>query len=89
MTSAGAVPALCSVAAGRVDAYYERGVNYWDWAAGGLIATEAGAKVVGLAGQPPSPELAIAAGPGLFGDLHDLLRSLDPERDAEEAGTAD
>jgi myo-inositol-1(or 4)-monophosphatase len=80
---------LCSVAAGRVDAYYERGVNYWDWAAGGLIATEAGAEVAGLAGQPPSPELAIAAGPGLFQDLHDLLRSLDPERDAEEAGTAD
>jgi hypothetical protein len=45
--------------------------------------------VAGLAGQPPSPELAIAAGPGLFQDLHDLLRSLDPERDAEEAGTAD
>jgi myo-inositol-1(or 4)-monophosphatase len=80
---------LCSVAAGRVDAYYERGVNYWDWAAGGLIATEAGAQVAGLAGQPPSPELAIAAGPGLFQDLHDLLRGLDPERDAEEASTAD
>jgi hypothetical protein len=43
--------------------------------------------MAGLAGQPPSPELAIAAGPGLFQDLHDLLRSLDPERDAEEAGT--
>ena len=80
---------LCSVAAGRVDAYYERGVNYWDWAAGGLVATEAGAEVAGLAGQPPSRELAIAAGPGLFQDLHDLLRSLDPERDAEEAGAAD
>jgi myo-inositol-1(or 4)-monophosphatase len=77
---------LCSVAAGRVDAYYERGVNYWDWAAGGLVATEAGAEVAGLAGRPPSRELAIAAGPGLFADLHDLLRSLDPERDAEETG---
>jgi myo-inositol-1(or 4)-monophosphatase len=79
---------LCSVATGRVDAYYERGVNYWDWAAGGLIAAEAGARVGGLDGRPPSPDLTIAAAPGLFQELHDLLRSLDPERDAEEAGNA-
>jgi myo-inositol-1(or 4)-monophosphatase len=75
---------LCSVAAGRVDAYYERGVNYWDYAAGGLIATEAGARLGGLAGRPASPGLAIAAEPVLFGQLHDLLASLDPERDADE-----
>ena len=75
---------LCSVAAGRVDAYYERGVNYWDYAAGGLIAAEAGARVAGLAGGPPSPELAIAASPELFRELRDLLASLDPERDAPE-----
>ncbi|HUY45738.1 MAG TPA: inositol monophosphatase family protein [Streptosporangiaceae bacterium] len=73
---------LCSVAAGRVDAYYERGVNYWDYAAGGLIAAEAGARVAGLAGKPPSAELAIAAEPGLFSELHELLALLDPERDA-------
>ena len=73
---------LCSVAAGRVDAFYERGVNYWDFAAGGLVATEAGARLGGLAGQPASPELAIAAEPGLFRQLHDLLASLDPQRDA-------
>jgi myo-inositol-1(or 4)-monophosphatase len=75
---------LCSVAAGRVDAYYERGVNYWDYAAGGLIAAEAGARVAGLAGGPPSPELCIAASPELFSELRDLLASLDPERDAPE-----
>ena len=46
---------LCSVAAGRVDAYYERGVNYWDYAAGGLVATEAGARLGGLAGRPAEP----------------------------------
>ena len=73
---------LCSVAAGRVDAYYERGVNYWDYAAGGLIATEAGARVAGLKGKPASPELTMAAEPALFGELHDLLATLDPERDA-------
>jgi myo-inositol-1(or 4)-monophosphatase len=73
---------LCSVAAGRVDAYYERGVNYWDYAAGGLIAREAGALLAGLAGRPASPQLAVAAEPGLFGQLHDALLALDPERDA-------
>ncbi len=80
---------LCSVATGRVDAYYERGVNYWDWAAGGLIAAEAGVRIGGLDGRPPSPDMTLAAGPGLFRELHDVLRSLDPERDAEEAGAAD
>jgi myo-inositol-1(or 4)-monophosphatase len=73
---------LCSLAAGRVDAYYERGVNYWDIAAGGLVATEAGATVGGLSGKPPGPDLTIAAGTGLFGELHDHLAALDPERDA-------
>jgi myo-inositol-1(or 4)-monophosphatase len=38
---------LCWVAAGRLDAYYERGLQHWDWAAGMLVATEAGA-VVGV-----------------------------------------
>ena len=73
---------LCSLASGNLDAYYERGVNYWDIAAGGLIAREAGAQVGGLNGRPPSRSMTIGAGPGLFDDLHDLLASLDPERDA-------
>ncbi|MEZ0072701.1 inositol monophosphatase family protein [Planotetraspora sp. GP83] len=72
---------LCSVASGRVDAYYERGTNYWDHAAGGLIAAEAGARIAGLNGRPPSVEMAVCAAPGLFEDLHDLLVSLDPEHD--------
>ena len=37
---------LCMVAAGRLDAYYEHGLNVWDWAAGALIAAEAGARVL-------------------------------------------
>lgn len=48
---------LCMVAAGQLDAYYEEGVQLWDWAAGALIATEAGATVRlpradGAAGTP-------------------------------------
>ena len=36
---------LCMVAAGRLDAHYEHGLHVWDWAAGALIAAEAGAQV--------------------------------------------
>ncbi|GAA5080462.1 fructose-1,6-bisphosphatase/inositol monophosphatase family enzyme [Thermocatellispora tengchongensis] len=73
---------LCSVAAGRLDGYYERGPNYWDYAAGGLVATEAGARIGGLHGRPYSPEMTLCAAPGLFEELHDLLAPLNPERDA-------
>jgi myo-inositol-1(or 4)-monophosphatase len=73
---------LCSVAMGRLDAFYERGVNYWDFAAGGLVATEAGARLGGLNGKPAGPEMTIAAEPGLFGALGEFLAALDPERDA-------
>ncbi|WP_149262290.1 inositol monophosphatase family protein [Actinomadura sp. K4S16] len=72
---------LCSLAAGRADAYYERGVQAWDIAAGGLIVREAGGRVEGLHGAAPGPELTIAAGPGTFEALHDLLAPLDPTRD--------
>ncbi|RCV49474.1 inositol monophosphatase family protein [Marinitenerispora sediminis] len=64
---------LCALAAGQVDAYYERGLNPWDWSAAALVAEEAGARVGGLHGAPPNPELTIAAPPGLFEELHDLL----------------
>ncbi len=72
---------LCSVACGRVDAYYERGLAPWDLAAGGLIAAEAGGVVQGLGGSPASADLVVAAGPGVFGQLHDLLAPLRPDRD--------
>jgi fructose-1,6-bisphosphatase/inositol monophosphatase family enzyme len=72
---------LCSVAAGRLDAFYERGLNYWDYAAGGLIAAEAGARVTGLGGRPASPAFTVAAGPGLYEELAEALSELRPERD--------
>jgi myo-inositol-1(or 4)-monophosphatase len=68
---------LCLVAEGRLDAYYEKGLNTWDHAAGGLVATEAGLRVAGLRGLPPGPDLVIAAPPALFGPLHDRLAALD------------
>jgi myo-inositol-1(or 4)-monophosphatase len=72
---------LCSLAGGQVDGYFERGVQYWDIAAGALIAREAGARVDGLRGRPAGPSMTVAGHPALFGELHDLLVSLDPERD--------
>ncbi|HEX9032441.1 MAG TPA: inositol monophosphatase family protein [Streptosporangiaceae bacterium] len=74
---------LCSLAAGNVDGYYERGVQYWDIAAGSLIAREAGAVVGGLSGKPAGSSMTIGAGRALFTELHDLLLGLDAERDAD------
>jgi myo-inositol-1(or 4)-monophosphatase len=68
---------LCLAAEGAVDAYYEKGLNAWDQAAGGLVATEAGLLVTGLAGAAPGPDLVLAAPPGLYGAVHDLLVELD------------
>jgi len=76
---------LCSVAAGRLDAFYERGLNYWDFAAGGLIAREAGALVGGLAGRTESNSMTVAAGPGLYQQLDAFLSELNPERDAQRS----
>ncbi len=72
---------LCSLAAGRVDAYYERGPRAWDIAAGGLIAREAGARVEGLHGVAASDDLIIAAGQHLFRPLHDLLAENNADQD--------
>ncbi|MFI9642296.1 inositol monophosphatase family protein [Micromonospora sp. NPDC051925] len=68
---------LCLAAEGRVDAYYEKGLAAWDLAAGGLVAAEAGLRVTGLNGQPPGPDLVIAAPPALFAPLHTRLAALD------------
>ena len=73
---------LCAVAAGRLDGYYERGLNYWDWAAGAVVAAESGAVVGGLGGAPVSSAMTVVAGPGLFGHLAAALTALAPERDA-------
>ncbi len=68
---------LCGVGEGTLDAFYEKGLNPWDHAAGGLVATEAGATVAGLRGAPPGPDMVVAAAPAIFGPLHDLLVELD------------
>ncbi|MER5212578.1 inositol monophosphatase family protein [Streptomyces sp. NPDC002838] len=67
---------LCDVASGRLDGYYERGLNAWDLAAGDLIAREAGALTGGRPGERPSRDLAVAGTPGVFEPLQQLLEDL-------------
>ena len=64
---------LCSVACGRVDAYYELSLAPWDFAAGALIATEAGAEVMDLTGVFPTASPLLAAPPALAEQLRQLL----------------
>jgi myo-inositol-1(or 4)-monophosphatase len=71
---------LCAVACGRVDAYYESGLNPWDLAAGWVIAVEAGALVTGLNGIPPGQAAVVAAGPGIHASLLRRLEALEPLR---------
>lgn len=69
---------LAFVAAGRLDGYFERGLNPWDHAAGGLLVTEAGGLIGGAAvGGAPSNDLMVASGAGLFDRL--LTAALDTE----------
>jgi myo-inositol-1(or 4)-monophosphatase len=70
---------LCYAAEGRVDAYFEKGLNPWDHAAGGLVARTAGLVVSGLRGAPPSEAMVLAAPPALYAPLHDLLVELDAD----------
>jgi myo-inositol-1(or 4)-monophosphatase len=62
---------LCMVAAGRLDAHYEHGLNVWDWAAAGLIAAEAGAQVVLPTpnGSNGTGKPLIAAAPGIVDEF--------------------
>lgn len=65
---------LCAVAAGWLDGYVEHGLNRWDWAAGALIAAEAGAEV-----RLPAPDSELGAdavcvaAPGIAAELFAAL----------------
>ncbi|AGF72649.1 inositol monophosphatase family protein [Corynebacterium halotolerans] len=67
---------LCQVAEGTVDAYYEHGIHCWDYAAGMIIAREAGVIVhaPGLSTPGVSGELTYAAAGALEPALSALLR---------------
>jgi myo-inositol-1(or 4)-monophosphatase len=64
---------LCMVAAGALDAYYEDGVHVWDWAAGALIAAEAGA-ALRLPPADSTPGFIVASAPGVADALAAVLK---------------
>ncbi|OBI07865.1 inositol monophosphatase [Mycobacterium sp. E2462] len=75
---------LCMVAEGRLDAYYEHGLQVWDRAAGALIAAEAGARVSLPSPDVPGAGLVLAAAPGIADELLAVLgrfNGLDPIAD--------
>ena len=60
---------LAYVASGRLDAFWEFGLNPWDMAAGALLVTEAGGALTDMHGGPHSLE-----GPHILADnglIHD------------------
>jgi myo-inositol-1(or 4)-monophosphatase len=62
---------LSWLAAGRLDAYFERGLHSWDWAAGRLLVEEAGGSVEWL--EDDWPGMVAASGPDLLAELRGFL----------------
>ena len=78
-------PALCLayVAAGRLDAFYERDATYaWDVAAGALMIREAGGRCDDLDGGPINLGRGIANVLATNGKVHDELFDLIRRTDA-------
>lgn len=73
---------LCHVAEGRVDVYYEHGLHCWDYAAGVVIAREAGVIVEHPALSVSGDEggLTLACAPGVYDAAYDALNELGARR---------
>jgi myo-inositol-1(or 4)-monophosphatase len=70
---------LAYVACGRLDAYYETGLNPWDMSAGIVLVREAGGTVTNRAGTgEPTPAMCIAVGSNLHASLRALLDAAHP-----------
>jgi len=68
---------LCMVADGSVSGYFEVGAKPWDYSAGVIIASEAGAVASGLFGKPVSPDYVICAAPHLQRSMVQLLETIE------------
>jgi myo-inositol-1(or 4)-monophosphatase len=64
---------LAWVAAGRMDAYFERGLKVWDRAAGELLCERAGLALVDLPAAGIMPEGVLVAPSGLVEPLRELV----------------
>uniref|UniRef100_A0A942YDZ8 Inositol-1-monophosphatase n=1 Tax=Neobacillus citreus TaxID=2833578 RepID=A0A942YDZ8_9BACI len=65
----------CAVGAGTVDAYYERGINPWDMAAGSVVARESGA--VTRIWEAGGTRSFLFASPTVVDELEALVRGLE------------
>ena len=66
---------LAWAAGGRVDAFYERGLNPWDLAAGALLCERAGLVVVDLPPAAAAGAGVLAAPPALVAPLRAIVES--------------
>lgn len=66
---------LCYVAAGRVDGFWELGLNAWDMAAGALMIREAGGRISDYRGSDKYMESGnvVAGNPKIYATLSKLL----------------
>ncbi|MDH5735753.1 MAG: inositol-1-monophosphatase [Gammaproteobacteria bacterium] len=67
---------LAYVAAGRLDGFWEIGLNAWDMAAGALLVREAGGIVTDFSGEGNYMETGnvIAAAPKLYQPMYELIK---------------
>ena len=72
----GAAIDLAYIAAGRLDAYFEQGLNPWDQAAGALLVQEAGGVVQGIDQQAATHRMLIAGQADVVAELHAVLLEL-------------
>jgi myo-inositol-1(or 4)-monophosphatase len=68
---------LCYVAAGRLDGFWEQGLNPWDTAAGSIILKEAGGIISDYDGNPYNPfvKTILASTPGIHSKMLEVLKS--------------
>lgn len=69
---------LCNLAAGRLDAYFEAGLEHWDRCAGTVIAREAGYRVETTDDHPLPGILTVATHPESWDEFCRLLRETGP-----------
>ena len=72
---------LAWVAAGRLDAYWERNLSPWDIAAGLIMVREAGGYVTDLDGKDPTPATAdvLAGNETIHGEMLKVLKAAGKE----------
>ena len=82
---------LAWLAAGRYDAYYEYGLNAWDWAAGEMLCTAAGLETRHLDALPGTGAGLLVAAPGdrrrARGDRH-RMTAPEPRPTARRPGAS-